>query len=314
MALRLNREIRAVLLLVPALAVTSWLAWSVYSNYEKPAENADFSNSESVRSDQSPASQSAENSSPASLGPNEASNSTENSTEKNASDPEKSAPRLFEFDPNTVSFHDLMRLGFSRSQALGIVKYRERGKVFEIAEDFAACSQVSETMYVRLLAYIKIGEKFQLRRWASRDSGRGTQDASNSSRGGSNTTSGDSHLSRDTAMKSRPQQRREPILVDLNAADSSALVAVRGIGPRTAGAIVAYRDRLGGFMDVGQLAEVAGVTEQNFALAEQFFFVDPAVITKFNIIFAPAKQLAAHPYITGLQLRKLLKARQLKGG
>jgi DNA uptake protein ComE-like DNA-binding protein len=43
-------------------------------------------------------------------------------------------------------------------------------------------------------------------------------------------------------------------------------------------------------------------------------FVDPAVIQKIDINFAPAKALASHPYIRAEALRKLLKERQLKGG
>jgi DNA uptake protein ComE-like DNA-binding protein len=46
----------------------------------------------------------------------------------------------------------------------------------------------------------------------------------------------------------------------------------------------------------------------------QQIYVDPAVIQKIDINFAPAKSLAGHPYIGAAALRKLLKERQLKGG
>ena len=39
---------------------------------------------------------------------------------------------LFVFDPNTIDYHSLLALGFSRNEALGIVKFRARGKRFEI--------------------------------------------------------------------------------------------------------------------------------------------------------------------------------------
>lgn len=291
MALKLSREIRAVLLLVPALAVVSWLVWSVL---RRPAEPYQEPHPEPT----TPAviaSERSGRSNPEIRGSNGREESHSTAMQEDVRDAPLS-PKLFDFDPNTAEYHDFMRLGFSRSDALGIVKYRARGKVFEIAEDFAACRQVSEKMYLRLRPHIKIGEKYRLKKWPSR-------------------TTEVSASVRDTAIQRIVNQHiKDPELVDLNTADSALLVSVRGIGPRTAPAIAAYRERLGGFASVEQLAEVAGVTEQNFALAEQFFYVDPAVITKFNINFAPSKQLARHPYISAAQLRKLLKQRQLKGG
>jgi competence ComEA-like helix-hairpin-helix protein len=92
------------------------------------------------------------------------------------------------------------------------------------------------------------------------------------------------------------------------------LIAVRGIGQKTVMSIIEYREQLGGFADVEQLAEVRGVTEQNFEMMTRQIYVDPAVIQKIDINFAPAKFLARHPYISAVALRKLLKQRQLKGG
>jgi competence ComEA-like helix-hairpin-helix protein len=106
----------------------------------------------------------------------------------------------------------------------------------------------------------------------------------------------------------------KPPLTDLNTADSAALVAVSGIGALTAQRIIEYRARLGGFADAAQLAEIRGMTEQNYERIIQQIFVDPAEIQKIDINFAPAKSLATHPYIRAEALRKLLKQRQLKGG
>ncbi|WP_300750557.1 helix-hairpin-helix domain-containing protein [uncultured Alistipes sp.] len=71
------------------------------------------------------------------------------------------AAELFEFDPNTVDYRQLRRLGFSKQDAAGVLRYRAAGKIFRIPEDFAACYQVSDSMYDRLEPYIRIGAEYR---------------------------------------------------------------------------------------------------------------------------------------------------------
>lgn len=62
----------------------------------------------------------------------------------------------FEFDPNSVSVEDLMRLGFSEKQALSIDKYRAKGGRFRRKSDFAKSYVVADSVYRRLEPYIRI--------------------------------------------------------------------------------------------------------------------------------------------------------------
>lgn len=69
----------------------------------------------------------------------------------------------FSFDPNTVRYIELRRLGVSKSCAASIIKYRERGKVFAIKEDFATCYGLSDADYIRLEPLIVIGKQFRVK-------------------------------------------------------------------------------------------------------------------------------------------------------
>lgn len=62
----------------------------------------------------------------------------------------------FEFDPNTVSAEDLVRLGFSEKQAMSIVNYRSKGGRFRRRSDFAKSFVVSDSIYRRLEPFIRI--------------------------------------------------------------------------------------------------------------------------------------------------------------
>ena len=54
-------------------------------------------------------------------------------------------------------------------------------------------------------------------------------------------------------------------VLDLNNATSAQLETLPGIGPALAGAIIAERDRRGGFRSVNELREVRGIGEKRFA-------------------------------------------------
>ena len=62
----------------------------------------------------------------------------------------------FEFNPNTVSAEELVRLGFSEKQAEAMVNYRTKGGRFRRKGDFAKSFVVSDSIYRRLEPYIRI--------------------------------------------------------------------------------------------------------------------------------------------------------------
>ena len=66
----------------------------------------------------------------------------------------------FQFDPNTATFEDFVALGLSKTTAAGIVKYRRRGKVFAIPEEFATCYGVTDSAYRALKPYISIAAEY----------------------------------------------------------------------------------------------------------------------------------------------------------
>ena len=104
------------------------------------------------------------------------------------------------------------------------------------------------------------------------------------------------------------------VFIELNSADSAALCTVKGIGPVISRNIVRYRNRLGGFVRIGQLREVYGITEENFASISKQFFIDTTGIQKIDINFASANSLGTHPYVSRSMADRIVRARNLKGG
>ena len=130
----------------------------------------------------------------------------------------------FMFDPNTATFEDFLALGLSKSTAAGIVKYRRRGKVFSIPEEFAACYGVSDSAYRVLKPYIAIAPEFEVKPFAKVDL----------------------HQERDTVI------RYESFRLDTV---TVAYLQTIGFSHRRATAFLRYRDMRGGLRNIEEVRE-----------------------------------------------------------
>ncbi len=207
---------------------------------------------------------------------------------------------------------ELERLGFTPKQAAAILRYRAAGAVFRRAEDFARCYTVSERNYRRLEPYIRIAPGY-IRKDAA-DSENGTIPENASAKVAEEGAAGASSGASDREESFAKPSEKTSLPVELNGADSAVLTTLRGIGPLTAGRIVRYRERLGGYVAVEQLREIEGMTDRNFGLISQQIRVESGKIRKIDINFAHPSAMKGHPYLTDRMLNRILKYRQLKGG
>ena len=84
--------------------------------------------------------------------------------------------------------------------------------------------------------------------------------------------------------------------LDINRADSTALLALPGIGPWFAGRIVAYRTRLGGFSHPEQLLEIYRFDRERYdGLSDLITCTAPEPYPLWTL---PEAELARHPYLT----------------
>lgn len=106
-------------------------------------------------------------------------------------------------------------------------------------------------------------------------------------------------------VKARPVSQ-----IDLNASDSSELVKLPGIGPVYAAKIMRYRDNLGGYTDIAQLMEIAGLPD---SLMEWFVVTDTVPVRKILVNTATLAELRRHPYIDFYQARAIIEFRHERG-
>lgn len=84
--------------------------------------------------------------------------------------------------------------------------------------------------------------------------------------------------------------------IDINAADSASWKQFRGIGPVLASRIIKFRNKLGGFVAVEQVAETYGLPDSVYRAIEPYLYLEKAH-QQLDINHADLKTLVAHPYI-----------------
>ena len=102
-------------------------------------------------------------------------------------------------------------------------------------------------------------------------------------------------------------------LLELNEADSTALVALPQIGEVMASRIHRYRERLGGFVTEDQLFEVKGMDSARFEAIRPYLRLESSVIRKINVNHDDFKTLLRHPYLEYEQVKAIVNHRERRG-
>ncbi len=201
---------------------------------------------------------------------------------------ENDPPRLFFFDPNSVSGKDLELLGMNRKVKNTWLKYREKGGSFDKKEDLRKIYGLSDSVYYILEPYVLLPEKDSLHQ---------------------------------EEYNLTPKQKnnnevwlRELPIIELNSADTLDLKKLRGIGSVYATRIIAFRELLGGFYSGEQLEEVYGLTTETVRMVLANTSVDTSLIRKINLNTATLNNLMRHPYLNRYQGKAILKYRKVQGG
>ena len=140
-------------------------------------------------------------------------------------------------------------MGFTKNTAAGIVKYRERGKVFEIPEDFATCYGVTDSMYAELKPFIKISKGFST----------------------VNTHVNEKvsvHAATKEVVHSQPLTPFDPNV--LTAEEFTAL----GFSPKQSQAIINFRESRGGFLTAADFGESYVVSDEMFTRLKNYIIIE----------------------------------------
>jgi DNA uptake protein ComE-like DNA-binding protein len=166
-----------------------------------------------------------------------------------------------------------------------ILKYRAKGGVFHKPADFRKVYGLSDDEYAELQPYITLAPQEPAR---------------------SITTPLYTPLLPDSVKVFKYPFGTH---LNLNRSDTTELKKVPGIGSGIARMIVGYRERLGGFYRIEQLAEIGLNTDTLRA----WFTIDTVPLRRIKINNVGVEHLRVHPYINFYQAKALVEYRKRHG-
>ncbi len=208
---------------------------------------------------------------------------------------EKPQKELFTFDPNTVSDAGWKKLGLNSGQIKTINKYKLKGGKYLKPEDLSKMYTISDQQYRELLPFIKIKPIEQEKNsWQTNSELKESPEPFKSN-------------------QFTEPKKREPIYLNLNTADTTALKMLKGIGPFYAKKIVEERTKLGGFHSISQLLEIWNFTPEMLTNISEEIHLGTQPVKKININNCEIEELANHPYLNWKQANSIVKYRGQHG-
>ena len=186
------------------------------------------------------------------------------------------AGTMFYFDPNTLDAAGWQKLGIKDKTIASMQKYISKGGRFKEPDDLRKVWGLRDDEKERLIPYVRIAAVAQ-------------------------PTSTNNY----TPYEKKPFEKKVIAQVDINAGDSAAFDALPGIGGGYSRRIINFRNRLGGFYKVEQIAETFGLPDSVFQKIKPLLKISGNDVKKLNVNTAKEEELKAHPYIRW-QLAKVI--------
>ena len=210
--------------------------------------------------------------------------------------------RLAPFDPNALTAEGWEARGVPHFVAARIVKYGAAAGGFKAKAQLKKMYGLEDSVYQRLAPFIQLPDEAPKREYASNRPGADGKFPP---------------FANDGATPSKfPRKPRNLQPFDLNRADTTQLMQIRGIGAGRARWVVKYRNQLGGYLREDQLDEVFVLRDAPDLRdsLKKYTFVAPGFAPQaVNVNTAPFEELYLHPYLGKPRARLIVAYRQQHG-
>ncbi|MBI1781527.1 MAG: helix-hairpin-helix domain-containing protein [Sphingobacteriales bacterium] len=192
---------------------------------------------------------------------------------------------LFVFDPNTATTEEWKRLGVKERTIQTIQNYLSKGGKFRQPEDLYKVYGLKQENVARMIPYVSIQQE----------------------------ETNPSFIKEPSPTFENKKSKSFTGTIEINSADTSALIALPGIGSKLSQRIISFRDKLGGFNSIDQVGETFGLPDSTFQKIKPNLTCNNSTIKKININTTDVDVLKAHPYIRYALANVIIQYRTVHG-
>ncbi|WP_143884429.1 helix-hairpin-helix domain-containing protein [Chryseobacterium binzhouense] len=185
---------------------------------------------------------------------------------KSFATPSKSPIKLTAFDPNELDKKGWENLGFSEKQANVIVNYRDRNLKgsFKTLDDLKNCFVISQEKFESLKPFIRLDP----------------------------STAAKNSEQKKAEIK---QEKTDFTKAELNSITFKQLLEF-GLDEKSAGSMIGFRKKLGGFMTKEQILETYNIDKELVQKLLNIAPLDNSKVERYTLVDAPEEWLKNHPY------------------
>lgn len=182
------------------------------------------------------------------------------------SKPFKTKMQQISFDPNILDIEGWKALGFTEKQANVIVNYRDRNLKgsFKTLEDIQNCFVISAEKFAEMKPYIRLNAATMAKK-------------------------------ADPKKAEFKHEKTDFSKTDMNSITFKQLLEF-GLDEKSAGSMIGFRKKLGGFMTKEQILETYNIDKELVQKLLNIAPLDNSKIERYTLVDAPEEWLKNHPY------------------
>ncbi len=183
------------------------------------------------------------------------------------------------FNPNTMNESLALKIGFTKKLYNTLYNYRKKGGKFKNPEDLKKLYGMDSTLYNQILPYIELNNEIKVFKK-------------------------DTNQTFQSKILSQPKEK-----IEINNTSIEQLVNLPCLGPKLSERIIKFRDALGGFNSLTQIAEVYGLSDSCYTILKSLLECN-SIIRHLAINHLDIDELESHPYVNRKQANFIVQYRR----
>ncbi len=198
-------------------------------------------------------------------------------------------PKMYPFNPNFITDYKGYKLGMSTQEIDRLLAFRKLGKFANSPKEFQAVTKISDSLLDAISPFFKFPD------WVNNKSESNYQEYKNDN------------------YKKFPEKEKL-VVKDINLATQEDLMKIYGIGEAISVRILKQKETYGGFVSMGQMQEVWGLSPEVIDnLNSHFKVFNQPNIAKIDINNASLKELSQFPYFRYALAKQIVTYRSMNG-